>query len=112
MANSSPATAPQVPPGRDSFAAAVERRAARDQALATLSEFKFNDQRPFDGGGIELARTVMEEEHALTIVLSTALEETTDQNGDKPFRDVHVARCIDAIGSLIAFSRFATERSA
>ena len=77
-----------------------------------LNSFKLNDTLPFDISAECLAKGALEEAHALTVVLSLAITETVGAGTkDTPFQTDHVAKAIDAIGTLIALSAFAREQA-
>ena len=83
---------------------------ARDAAVESLNSFKVNGTLPFSTTATDLWHSAAEEAHALAIVLAVAIDELVEDGSEEiPLRPRHIAKAIDAIGTLIALSIMAGE---
>lgn len=108
---STTATAARPAPTKDERLATIHAKLdAQKAAVDAMTTFKINDVSVFDTSPAKLRQTSADQAHALCVVLSAAIGELAeDRNGDIPIRPAHISQAFDAIGTLVAPSRFADQ---
>lgn len=76
-------------------------------AFGALAAFRINDTLAFHDSAEDLARSSLDEAHALALVLGNVLGETED--GEMTIRLTHLGRAVDGIRTLIALAAWASE---
>lgn len=72
-----------------------------------LSAYQINGTSPFQGEAEDLARTSIEEAHALLLVLGNVLTEVDQE--DLTIHTSHIGRAVEGVRTLVALAAWASE---